>query len=207
MLRPPISSPSISHHSFYIAPLLLQLVSAQHNAPLDAPTLPSSSSGSLPFGAAATTSAFPSATDHANYAASTSVPNSGTDEHSVLNYYFLLLAAFIIIIIILYFTLARKRKRRFAQATTRRQDALAADLGRWPGGGTGTMGYGPRTGRWHVLRTPRPQEGLDERGEAPPAYVAKPETAVHPPLGPGESHSEGFEMTSKPPDYEHIRDT
>ena len=188
-----------------IISLLLQLAtaSAQHNAPLQAPSLTSS--------AAASSTAFlsPAAvTSAANPFNSSS--NSNSNSHAVLNYYFLLLAGFVILIMVLYWVLLRKRKRRFAEAHTRVQSALAADLERWPGDARPRGPFAStRTGRWHVLRPTRQQEGLNEQGEAPPAYIAKPEPAhganasgSGAPSSTGSLAPEWIEMAGKPPDYQ-----
>ncbi|KAL9103354.1 MAG: hypothetical protein Q9163_001620, partial [Psora crenata] len=128
-------------------------------------------------------------------------------NNGLLNYYFLLLAVFIVIIFVVYWSLARKRKASLARRRSTRQDALAMDLSR--------SGWRTVPGRWRRhyggagsrdLR-PRDEEGLDERGEAPPPYLKEPD-AVH---LDGRGQDGGFEMMNtdrrpdaeaKPPDYE-----
>ncbi len=68
----------------------------------------------------------------------------------------------------------------------------------------GRVSPGNRTGRpfgvsrWRRHgRVSRPEEGLDERGEAPPPYLAKPEP-THQTLSGGIEQDEG----AKPPGYE-----
>lgn len=196
-----------------VTSLFLQLATtlAQHNAPLQGPSLtaPAATSSIFLSPAALTSAANPFDTD------SSDDSDSDSNSRNVLNYYFLILIGFVFVIIVLYWILIRKRKRRFAQAHVRAQSALAADLERWPGSGGPRGPFATtRTGRWHVLRTARHhegrhQEGLNEDGEAPPAYVAKPEP-VHSgdastPGAPSSAQSstpEWIEMAGKPPDYQ-----
>lgn len=196
--------------------VLLQLARAQNYAPIGIPPLASSitatsgsASSAVSLSPAALSSdaipvaAIPTFTDSAT-------PPVDTDDapanHSVLRFYFFFLAVFIIAIVILYWVLRRKRRRLYVDARRRQQDALAADLRRWSGNGVERPPRGTelRTGRWHRLRPIRTQEGLNECGEAPPAYVAKPEPA-HSATGAASTPPEWVEMMGKPPDYEGMR--
>ena len=131
---------------------------------------------------------------------------SGDDDHDngILNYYFLLLALLIIIIGIVYLAYARRQRQKVLQSRRNGQRALARDLERWGGGGP----WAP--GRFRLPRTsprqPRREEGLDERGEAPPPYVPKePEPAYN---GSGSAVGHDIPLQDihrpdqKPPDYE-----
>ena len=232
---------------------LSPLISAQHNAPLNPASVPpidpasaASSTAAAPslvslLPAALTSAAnpfgdpySPAFTDPASAPSMSPDSSAGdtTDHSPVVNYYFLLLAIFVVVFILLYWFLLRSRRRRIARASRGGQNALVADLGRWPGSGDGRDGYGgaggpmrrwlpasgsagargadggnaphatTRTGRWFVLRSTRPQEGLDERGEAPPAYVAKPGPAH---AAAGSMTPEWVEMQhGKPPDYQEM---
>ncbi|KAL8644759.1 MAG: hypothetical protein Q9210_007091 [Variospora velana] len=102
-------------------------------------------------------------------------PNNG-----ILNYYFLLLALVIIILGIIYVAIIKRRRQKLARSRLNGQRALALDIERSSGSGP----WGP--GR---LRMPRPtarhhppqrrEEGLDERGEAPPPYIPKEPEPAH----------------------------
>ena len=138
-------------------------------------------------------SSIPSHTDNANYASQN--PNGPQDAH-VLNYYFLLLAIFVIIIALVCWSLARRRHRRLVTLRGVQQNALAQDLRTWPtAGGDG--------GRWTFgTGDVRREEGLNERGEAPPPYLKEPDRAHH------ESGAQGLELNNmsraegKPPGYD-----
>ncbi|KAL8697232.1 MAG: hypothetical protein Q9201_007233 [Fulgogasparrea decipioides] len=140
-------------------------------------------------------------------ATSESLPsNSDQDtDKGILNYYFLLLALLIILIGIAYLFYARRKRQKIALSRRNGQRALARDLERWGGGGP----WGP--GRFRAPRTsPRQprrerEEGLDERGEAPPPYLPKePEPAHY--GGQGGNHDiplqEMGRGSEKPPDYD-----
>lgn len=114
-------------------------------------------------------------------APSTNRPQSST----VLNYYFLLIAIFVIIVIIVYYSVVRRRRQRQAHNRSNGQSALARDLETWPG---------PR-------RRLRREEGLDERGEAPPPYVPK-ELEVAVLRGEAVELGRRGRQERKPPDYQ-----
>lgn len=79
----------------------------------------------------------------------------------------------------------RRRRQRQAHNRSSGQSALARDLETWPG---------PRR------RAGREEEGLDERGEAPPPYVPKElEAAVI--RGEAVELGRGGRQERKPPDY------
>lgn len=122
--------------------------------------------GLLP--APAPLSAVPSATDGAGY------DSQQDGDRGILNYYFLLLAVFIIIIFIGYWAVARRRRNRLLRLQSLQQSALARDVHTWPGSG---RGLGPR---WRTAGADTSmEEGLDERGEAPPPYLKEPEPVHH----------------------------
>lgn len=154
-------------------------------------------------------------------------PNDDNHEEvdrtsGVVNLYFLLLGVFIAVLILIYWVLARRRRDRKLASATRRQDALAADLSRGPsiGGFHGQIGTqagvsngGSRFGRWRtamgvpLAETPEREEGLNERGEAPPPYLAKLPKAVTV-EGRAEDDEEAMELNNlghrggvRPPDY------
>ncbi|KAL8931771.1 MAG: hypothetical protein Q9216_007076, partial [Gyalolechia sp. 2 TL-2023] len=146
----------------------------------------------------------------------TNIPDSANDnslnddddnDNGILNYYFLLLALLIIIIGIVYLAYARRQRQKVLQSRRNGQRALARDLERWPGSGP----WGP--GRFRMPRSsprqPRREEGLDERGEAPPPYVPKePEPAYTGPGGDRTGLGNDIPLQDltrpdqKPPDYD-----
>ena len=134
----------------------------------------------------------PSATDNANYGSHDD--GDQPQDRGILNYYFLLLAVFIVIVILTYWSIARRRKNRISQLRDNQQSALARDLETWPG---------IRSRRWSRTAgaDTRAEDGLDERGEAPPPYLKEPEPVHH-------DGREGVELhdlsrrEGKPPDYD-----
>ncbi|KAF6234126.1 hypothetical protein HO173_007545 [Letharia columbiana] len=165
------------------------------NNPANGDTAPSS------FTPSSLSSAIPSATDSAGYGSqdnnTTSSPHNG-----ILNYYFLLLAVFVVAILVIYWSLARRRRKAAAQLSRMQQRVLSEDVRSWtrhrqPGQGLEDEERGG-TGR---------DEGLDEAGEAPPAYVKEPERA-HLDRGEGVElrgmarFREMVGLEGKPPDYE-----
>lgn len=143
---------------------------------------------------AALSSALPSSTDDANYATHNS-SSSSSSNHGILNYYFLLLAVVVVAIALGYWFLARRRRRRINALRNNQQSALTRDLETWP--------RQRRAGGWRHADADNasPEEGLDARGEAPPAYVKEP----------AQAHVEGGDDVElrdldsgegKPPEYE-----
>ncbi|KAL8835227.1 MAG: hypothetical protein Q9170_003423 [Blastenia crenularia] len=137
----------------------------------------------------------------------TSNPSSSSDDsqntdRGILNYYFLLLAFLVIVVGIVYFAYVRRQRQKILLSRQNGQRALARDLERWGGGP-----WGP--GRFRLpraVRQPRREEGLDERGEAPPPYVPKePEPAY---TGPQVDRLHEIPLQDlgrrdqKPPDYD-----
>ena len=135
-------------------------------------------------------SAIPSATDDAAY------NPEGDGDKGILNYYFLLLAVFIIIIIIAYWSIARRRRNRLIRLRDNQQSALARDVETWPGRRRGVGA------QWrNVGVDPTVEEGLDERGEAPPPYLKEPEPA-HLDTREGVELHNMPPQEGKPPDYD-----
>ncbi|OMP84829.1 hypothetical protein BK809_0001932 [Diplodia seriata] len=100
--------------------------------------------------------------------------DSSMSANGMLNLYFLFIAIAVILLAVALLLLHRRKKRRKAMMRNNGQSALAQDINgpgaqqnsRWPyGNGRWMMGGGgPRT----------PEEGLNERGEAPPPYHQPP---------------------------------
>lgn len=118
-------------------------------------------------------------TDSGNYAEPTSSP-------SFANYYFVLIGLLLVFVILGYFTLRRARKRARA-----RRIAAASGVPIH----TGTSGRG--WWRNGAVTEPRREEGLDERGEAPPPYVTGD-------LAGPSRQVELRDLGTKPPDYEGL---
>lgn len=163
--------------------------------PADGDTVPAA------FTSSAASSAVPSATDSAGYG--NHDDNTASPHNGILNYYFLLLAVFVIAMLVIYWSLARRRRKAAAQLRRMQQNVLSEDVRSWTRHRQAGYGFPDEEGRGRPGR----EEGLDEAGEAPPAYVKEPERA-HVDRG------EGVELTGmtrlrqmaglgvKPPDYE-----
>lgn len=101
--------------------------------------------------------------------------NNQQSNSGVLDYYFLLLAAVVFIVGLVWWSLVRRNRKKMARSRYHGQSALARDLEGMPGSRRWV------TGRFRSSREPAPEEGLDERGQAPPPYMpSPPEAAVHP---------------------------
>ncbi|KAM3079362.1 hypothetical protein ACMFMG_005794 [Clarireedia jacksonii] len=104
--------------------------------------------------------------------------NQDDPSSHVFNYYFVIIALFVLIVFAIIYFVSRRRKQKAALLRNNGQSALARDVQsfaefrqrfgpRRAGAGLMGMTRGPINGGEHRER----QEGLDERGEAPPAYV------------------------------------
>lgn len=130
------------------------------------------------------------------------IVTGGERDHGVLNYYFLLLAVLIILILVIWFAILRRRRKKALQFHFTRQTALARDVQGWGGASR----FAP--GRWRTMgaREPRPEEGLDDRGEAPPPYIPNEPAAAHTRRA-GEGGRDSIELRdrsreeAKPPEY------
>jgi len=80
--------------------------------------------------------------------------------------YFLILGAFAVILIAGVWFWRRGKRRKQLESTGRRQNALQQDLELGRQRGTGAAGF------LGLSRREREEEGLNERGEAPPPYTA-----------------------------------
>lgn len=87
-------------------------------------------------------------------------------DEKIINFYFLFIAVFVVILFGLHWFYRRRKKRKIAIARTRGHNEIARDV-------EGLMGnrrwrYG---GRRAFVSDVHREEGLDERGEAPPPYM------------------------------------
>ena len=202
----------------FLLPLLYQLtrqVTAQvpSGAAISTSSMPPDPDPGNIFPAAQTSSSIPmpTATDHAQTSSSSSNTNSSQQTNSgILNYYFLLLAVFVVIVALVWWSFVRRNRQKMALSQHNRQSALARDLEGMPGSRRWT------NGRFGFQREPAPEEGLDERGFAPPPYMpAPPDATVHPDAThnePGAGQAILLQDISgqepKPPDYdEHTAPT
>jgi hypothetical protein len=102
------------------------------------------------------------------------VPAGGSDNSNsedpnvnphIFNYYFLIIAAIACCVCIFILYIGRRKKRKAALLRTHGQTALARDV-------AGFRRFGRSTNSGSVGRhRERREDGLDERGEAPPPYV------------------------------------
>ena len=180
--------PSRAYAQLQHPPSLAPSTSATNNIPTDLANPTNADNILAP--SSAVPSAVPSATDKANYS------SQNTEDKVILNYYFLLLAVFIIILIIAYWSIARRRRNRRLMLRNNQQSALERDVETWPGRRAGAGA------RWrHPGVDSTVEEGLDERGEAPPPYLKEPEAAhLYGREGVELQHMPAQE--GKPPDYD-----
>jgi len=109
----------------------------------------------------------------------------GPGDHSLVNYYFVFLAIIIAVAALTSFLLYKRRRAAILAGSLNRQTALSRDLTTWRGGDGGDDYAAGRSARgyWHggparSHEDAGPEEGLNELGEAPPAYVAPPPKAA-----------------------------
>ncbi|KAI9738172.1 MAG: hypothetical protein M1834_008670 [Cirrosporium novae-zelandiae] len=127
---------------------------------------------------------------------------------TIVNYYFLLLFLLIAILLATYFYLRRRRHLKIERSQSIRHTALLQDVQNRP---PPTYGNGHRW-RWMNLVRRNREEGLNERGEAPPPYTpprtpAEPERAYTRDGQASLANSEVIPLRildmdiTKPPDY------
>ncbi|MCJ1384582.1 hypothetical protein MMC17_007699 [Xylographa soralifera] len=125
-------------------------------------------------------------------ASPTGYPESAGGTPGFANYYFVLIGILAVLIVIAWLVARRTRRRNMARRGVR------AD------GTTITEGQ-TRAGRhWRMaaVRDPRREEGLDERGEAPPPYIPGEPAPVHDLAGDGQDGIALQDYHGKPPDYD-----
>ena len=165
----------------------------------------------LPAAQTSSSMLMPTPTDHAQTSSSSNNASPSQQANSgILNYYFLLLAVFVIIIALVWWSFVRRNRQKMALSQHNRQSALARDLEGMPGSRRWP------NGRFGFLREPASEEGLDERGVAPPPYMpVPPDATVHPDAThnePGAGQAIPLQdmpgQETKPPDYdEHTAPT
>ncbi|KAK5117025.1 hypothetical protein LTR62_006746 [Meristemomyces frigidus] len=148
---------------------------AARDVPSQATSPGTASSTSAATSTNTVSSSIPSFSDAAGSSANTTDNNNGNNSPgSLVNYYFVFLALIICIGGLSGFLVWRKRKRALAAMRHSREHALARDLSTWEDGRRRegrTRGYWPGHGR--TQEEEAPEEGLNELGEAPPAYVPR----------------------------------
>ncbi|KAF2774035.1 hypothetical protein EJ03DRAFT_74801 [Teratosphaeria nubilosa] len=133
-------------------------VCIQHATAQGTQTQGGSSSVSLPPGAAD------------SYTSSSSSDNNSNTDSGVVNYYFVFLALILAIAGLGAFFIWRRRRRALLMMRAGREDALERDVAGWQGGESRSRWY--RQGRWgRSDEGADREEGLNEFGEAPPAYA------------------------------------
>ena len=137
--------------------------------------------------------------------------NNGLNSKGLVNYYFVFVALVLCVVALSVFLVYRRRTRAVRRLRMSREQALERDLGR--GGDGRWANWNPERrrywqGRWRSAELSR-EEGLNEHGEAPPAYVPKRTS------GEGQHDGEGHDggpavplqtlsredASLKPPDY------
>ena len=150
-----------------------------------------------------TTSSPPSATSASPSTLPGYASTSSSGSGGISNYYFIIIGVGIVVLLIIFWVLVRRRTAAIARTMPRDAEAATTDQRtsrRWP------MPM-PALARWIPIRSDRTEEGLDERGEAPPPYMpgqtlppAHLEGQVHHPVT-GEPIPLA-EFSGKPPDYD-----
>ncbi|KAI9881619.1 MAG: hypothetical protein M1830_000183 [Pleopsidium flavum] len=201
---------------FLPAPSFSQLTSSE--GPTSTLSAPAQSTTTNPVSSTLSTLTTPknltstSTTPSSTTTTTTTNPNSTPDDlpsNSIVNYYFLLIALSIIIILAVLWSIHRRKKKNSARSRNSGHNALERDLEGW----MGTRRWG--TGGWRGGGGPRGEEGLDERGEAPPPYVPPEPRPTHDGLVGVDERVDGGHSTAglsiplrtlsrderKPPDY------
>jgi len=126
---------------------------------LSTSTIPSLTSRSVPT----TTQLTPASTS----TTSTKNQSPSAEASHAFNYYFLIIAGVVIIVCFFVLYIGRQKKRKAALSHTRGQRALARDVESW----RSRFGMG-RTGLYNNnIHDTDTEDGLNERGEAPPPYI------------------------------------
>ena len=124
--------------------------------------------------------------------APTGYPASVGGTPGFANYYFVLIGILAVLIVVAWLVARRTRRRNLARRGVR------AD------GTTDTEGqtWAARHWRMAAVRDPRREEGLDERGEAPPPYIPGESAPVHDLAGEDHDGIALQDYHGKPPDYD-----
>ncbi len=109
-------------------------------------------------------------------------------ENSLLNAYFLLLGLLVFLIVLAWWAFRKRRREKMVRSQNRGQRALARDVQYWSG--QNRWVYSGWRGMRFAGGRDRMEEGLDERGEAPPPYTAPFAT---------QSSLEGLSISVMPP--------
>ena len=140
--------------------------------------------------ASASSSAPPKSTDNAQKGNN----NNGSNATGLVNYYFVFIALIFCVVALFVFLVMRRKHRAVVRQRMARERALSQDLGdalesrRWE---FNRRQRWYRQGRWRSAEASR-EEGLNELGEAPPAYMPKrPSEEVRRDANVGEGEGEG----------------
>lgn len=98
-------------------------------------------------------------------------PIADDTANNLVNMYFLMLAVLVILLLVGLWWWQQSKRRKRLRSAGRRRSALEQDL---------ELGFG-RPAWLGLSRREREEEGVDERGEAPPPYTPPPEPPLEPP--------------------------
>ncbi|KAF4550424.1 Hypothetical protein D9617_17g046920 [Elsinoe fawcettii] len=120
-----------------------------------------------------------------------------TDRDNLVNLYFVFLLLLVLLFGLVAWLYYRRRKRRMTAIREGQRSALERDLSSGSGDWFGFLTSGREGRRRWLPALGRGQEGLDERGEAPPPYEAR------------KNEERGLRLRDlgeggKPPDYEVV---
>lgn len=142
--------------------------------------------------------------------AATNTSATSSYDNSAFHYYFLIVAVIAVAVFLCVLYIGRRKKRKAELIRSNSQRALARDVEGFRRFGRGRNGLG-----WPTSTPPRHrrdvEEGLDERGEAPPPYVpgTKPpslrtvERETRPSTNSGHAEGEAVEMRRMSREVEH----
>ena len=118
--------------------------------------------------ASSSSNSLSSTTQSSSPGPSTTAYQQSSDPAShAFNYYFLIIAAVVIFVSFGVLYMGRRKKRKAALVHTRGQRALARDVEGW----RSRFGVGRASAYNNTINDADAEDGLDERGEAPPPYV------------------------------------
>lgn len=121
-----------------------------------------------------TTSSSPTARANPNLPTASSDPDQIQGESHVFNYYFLIVAIVVVLFALCILYVGKRKKRKAALLRNNSQRALAQDVAGFRqrfGRPRPYNGFGFGLGTGDRNRQIAREEGLDERGEAPPPYI------------------------------------
>ncbi|MCJ1322198.1 hypothetical protein MMC15_007544 [Xylographa vitiligo] len=122
----------------------------------------------------------------------TGYPRSTGGTPGFANYYFVLIGVLAVLVVTAWLVARRTRRRNIARRGVRPDGTTATEGQTWAG----------RHWRMPAVRDSRREEGLDERGEAPPPYIPGEPAPVHELAGDAHDGIALQDYHGKPPDYD-----